>query len=431
VIRGRSLLLIYAAFIVYGATIPFAFAPDLALPHLRSLLDGAVSTMDRRHVSLPDLVQNLIFFAPFGLLWVLADPRTNSRWTRVASGVAAAFVLSIAIEALQLFTADRVSSLSDVAANTAGAAAGATVAWIARRHVARVNDAVRGLTLRARQKAWPLAAAGIAVGTSMFEPFDATLEVGSVYSRLKSFLADPWQLSPWRDEVRMALLWALFMMALASYLRAAGRARPARDAVIAAGSCAVAAELAQFGIGSRMPGLWDVGVSLAGVLAGLVVWGGAWLAGPRTRQTAILLVTAVAAGVETLSPFTLASQYRTIALLPFYGAYGHTTMETLSHVIETGLIYAPLGFCWRLAEPDGTSDRRTLTWVLVLTAAIAAPLELAQGWIDGRYPDISDVGLALLAAAAGALSAAYPPQAFRHAPARIDSGGRPPAPRTR
>ena len=114
-----------------------------------------------------------------------------------------------------------------------------------------------------------------------------------------------------------------------------------------------------------------------------------------------------------------------------YGAYGHTTMETLSHVIETGLIYAPLGFCWRLAEPDGTSDRRTLTWVLVLTAAIAAPLELAQGWIDGRYPDISDVGLALLAAAAGALSAAYPPQAFRRAPARIDSGGRPSAPRTR
>jgi VanZ family protein len=39
--------------------------------------------------------------------------------------------------------------------------------------------------------------------------------------------------------------------------------------------------------------------------------------------------------------------------------------------------------------------------------AIAAPLEYLQMWVIGRYPDVSDIGVALLGAAVGMAAATY------------------------
>jgi VanZ family protein len=75
-----------------------------------------------------------------------------------------------------------------------------------------------------------------------------------------------------------------------------------------------------------------------------------------------------------------------------------TTFEALSHAIELSLAYFPLGFCLALAA---ASKRRALIMALALTLAIASPIEYLQGWIVGRYPDVSDVCLSLLGAWAG------------------------------
>jgi VanZ family protein len=39
---------------------------------------------------------------------------------------------------------------------------------------------------------------------------------------------------------------------------------------------------------------------------------------------------------------------------------------------------------------------------MLLAAAMAMPIEYFQGWIVGRYPDVTGVLLAMLGAAAGA-----------------------------
>jgi len=92
-----------------------------------------------------------------------------------------------------------------------------------------------------------------------------------------------------------------------------------------------------------------------------------------------------------------------VGWFPFLGYYSHTTFETLSHVVELMLLYFPLGF-WM-----GTTSRAETTSgvdflggatsaALLTTFLIAAPIEYAQGWVIGRYPDITDVALSLAGA---------------------------------
>jgi VanZ family protein len=76
--------------------------------------------------------------------------------------------------------------------------------------------------------------------------------------------------------------------------------------------------------------------------------------------------------------------------MPFFSDYAHTTFETLSHVFELVLLYAPLGFVWRrLQGPSG----RALGWSLAVTLLIAVPVEYLQGWVVGRYPDLTDIAV--------------------------------------
>ena len=77
---------------------------------------------------------------------------------------------------------------------------------------------------------------------------------------------------------------------------------------------------------------------------------------------------------------------------PFLGYYSHTTFETLSHVIELMLLYFPLGFWMGQSDHSpGPGDAWLARWPL--TFAIAAPIEYLQGWVVGRYPDVSDVAV--------------------------------------
>ena len=106
-------------------------------------------------------------------------------------------------------------------------------------------------------------------------------------------------------------------------------------------------------------------------------------------------MTIVAAAVQMLSPFEWAPAYRGFSWFPFLGYYTRTTFETLSHVIELALAYFPLGFCLMLGAE---SRRRAVVLAFVLTLSICVPIEYLQGWVVGRYPDISDVGLSLVGA---------------------------------
>jgi VanZ family protein len=134
-VSGR-LWALFALFIVYGTTIPFEFSrdPDFVRQKVAELSWNPLTRPDGRRVSIPDSVQNVMLFVPFGMLGGLACRRSfASRGTTVAAVTAAAVALSVAVETLQLLTTNRVSSVSDVATNGVGALAGVLVAEGARR----------------------------------------------------------------------------------------------------------------------------------------------------------------------------------------------------------------------------------------------------------------------------------------------------------
>ena len=78
-------------------------------------------------ISVRDVAQNVLLYVPFGALGVWSFRDTCRRhWLRtVARVVGLAILFSASVEALQLYTNDRVASLTDIASAAVGAFAGA------------------------------------------------------------------------------------------------------------------------------------------------------------------------------------------------------------------------------------------------------------------------------------------------------------------
>ena len=75
-----------------------------------------------------DVVRNVAIYIPFGVLAMLVLERRDGRG--VLRVMAIALVFSFAVEALQLYTADRVASLTDIASAGGGSCIGASaIAW--------------------------------------------------------------------------------------------------------------------------------------------------------------------------------------------------------------------------------------------------------------------------------------------------------------
>ena len=76
-----------------------------------------------------DVVRNIAIYIPFGVLGMLVLERRDARGVLRVMGIAVIF--SLGVEALQLYTADRVASLTDIVSAGVGSCIGgaATVWW--------------------------------------------------------------------------------------------------------------------------------------------------------------------------------------------------------------------------------------------------------------------------------------------------------------
>lgn len=76
-----------------------------------------------------DVVRNVALYVPFGILGMLSLRRSDMRGVLRVTAIAILF--SIAVEALQLYTVDRVASLTDIVSAAIGTAAGASLVALA------------------------------------------------------------------------------------------------------------------------------------------------------------------------------------------------------------------------------------------------------------------------------------------------------------
>lgn len=398
----RALWLASALFIVYGTTLPFKV--DTYSPHLAGRLRRlAVSTpwalQAADHLSIPDVVQNILLFVPFGALGLLAC-RRGSLLARVLLITAAAALLSGCVEILQLFTADRVSSVTDLLTNTVGAAAGACAAVIGGGICRRARDRALAAGLIDRATFYPLLIMLGVLVLSALQPFDVTLDVGTVGHKIRLLLQDPWQFTGVDDEGIAAMQAALLAVAACRWLSVRSVASPAVAGGMAVALLAVGLEGSQALIQSRQPGLADALVGVAGAAAGAALW--AARRGRASRPLAVAgvgVATAVGATLQMLSPFTLASHYQPVEWVPFLNYYAYTSFNTVSHTIELVLLYLPLGFVFASGAPR---TGRALATAAFVGACLAIPLEYLQGWVSGRYPDVTDVVVSVAGCAAGA-----------------------------
>ena len=388
-----------AVFILYGTTIPFNFVFDRqqVLAHLsRVTLNPLISPDTGSRLSIPDVVGNVLLFVPLGFfgIWSLAGRRRPI--TRIVWLTLLGCALSVGVETLQLFTVDRTSSVADVFANTLGTMAGAIAATFLRASGRSLVTAASARGIAGVASFYPLLIATLLLFAAVWEPFDVTLDVGSVVSKLRALSHDPWQGGPLTDE---ALSWTqhlLFTSILLMWLRDIGATGAVATAAMVGVGGAVALEASQLFISSRMPGLWDATIGAAGSLCGLVV---ADVFPKFTRPAlwcgGLFLATAVGAAMQQLSPFATVSEAQTFQWLPFLNYYAFTSFQTVSHSAELLIAYFPLGFGVALTIQE--RHKRTIV-VLLLALAIAAPVEYAQRFIGGRYPDVTDIALSVAGA---------------------------------
>jgi VanZ family protein len=404
--RTRLPLLLWgasAAFIVYGTTIPFNFVHDrhLVVEHIAQLRWNPLIAADTGlRVSIPDFVSNVLLFGPFGLFGVWALPRPRASWARVGLVAFFGLALTVGVEALQLLTIDRTTSVSDVFANALGALAGAVAAVFLTAFVERFLRAVSAAGVATVPSFFPFVVATIVLFAATLEPFDVTLDVGSLIPKLRTLVANPIQFRVPTDEGLAFFQHLLFTSTLWLWLEEIRVGLPQTLAAAVGVVVALGAETGQLFIGARMPGLWDAGIGMAGALAGIPI-GIAFRKSPRNPLwwVGVLGLTAVGMAMQQLSPFSPVNDTHSFQWIPFLNYYTFTSSETVSHSAELLLGYFPLGFGFALV----TRRRRNRVRAAITAALlIAAPIEFLQMFIGGRFPDITDIALSVAGAWLGA-----------------------------
>jgi glycopeptide antibiotics resistance protein len=373
---------------------------------------------DGSRPSIPDMTQNVLLFVPFGVLGMLTLAPHATRVSRrggallhtrdiSATLISLALVtvlgsmLSAGVEVLQLFTADRVSSLNDLLTNTVGTAVGG-VAIVVLAAVATHATVLLGSVAGTDTDAFRIvlvAATLLAVAT--WHPFDASLDIGGLASKVRTFVTNPWQATAISDEALDGLRYAFLSGALAVWLSNTGARSPRVMAALAGAAAAIVLELSQLIIGARMPGVKDMLVGVAGAGTGALLGPGFRASSPLVTAVAVTAVAWLASALMVLTPFTLAPERTPMGWVPFLTYYQYTSGQTVSHVLELMLAFFPIGFVLA-AWPAG---RWRWARVLGVALGLAMLLEYVQGWIAGRFPDVTDVAVMLLGALTGAWAA--------------------------
>jgi glycopeptide antibiotics resistance protein len=398
---SRRLWAIYALFIVYGTTIPFDFSDDPpAIARKAAALSwNPLTRADGRRLSIPDGVQNVMLFVPFGVLGGLACRRRVSSTARLVAVVTGAGVgLSVLVEAAQILTVDRVASTSDVMTNGLGTVAGVLAGESGRRRWLEVLRRYGSSRWMAGAWTWPALVALAVLAVAAWQPFDFTLDVGEVGSKLRALLRDPWQQGPLTDEGTAVVLYALATVAFDRYLAAAGTELARVKAVGASAALVLVLELSQVVVDSRTPAGSDAVVRLAGVAVGAVLLSvhprhvelNAWLA-------VLFLACVASAAAAAWTPFTATDIPQAVTWFPLLGYYGNNWFPAVSHMIELALTYFPFGFVLGSAA----LPRTTVKAVVVFVTAAAAAVEQGQVWFAGRHADVTDVAFSVLGAALG------------------------------
>lgn len=396
------LWIIYAVFVIYATLIPFHFGSfnPTFLINIKKVSWIPFFDLNGAFVSIPDIIQNILLFMPLGFLSFVS---TNKRNLSVIFVIAALCgILSICVEMLQLFSLDRITSLSDVVTNTAGGFIGGVTAFCTVLWIEKLFRYYSVTKFIQTNSFYPLCICFIIINIGSFQPFDFSLDIGIVWSKLKSLFINPFDFNLiLKDEGVVFLRFFLFSSFLSICFWERNKRKETYKVVLISSIIGIGFEACQIIVKSRMPNAQDVIVILLGTLCGSMFiryW--LFLITPKVYSLLIIFMTIFTTAMQTLSPFKIHSSYKTMNLVPFLTYYERTTFVALSNFLESILMYFPLGFAFYYLSKQ---KKKSYCLLAIFSIVIALLIEIIQGWIDSRYPDITDV----IGALAGALIGAW------------------------
>ena len=295
---SHAVLAVTTLFILVSTAAPFHFDTNLqsVSAHLsRIRLNPLISPDTGRRISIPDFVQNLLLFVPFGAAAMSAFG-VDRPLRDILFAAMLGCSLSVAAESIQLLTTNRISSFADVLANTAGTLIGALIAVTLRR---QWHEFV-ALGKSGPAPAWRFRAVlvtAVLVCLASWEPFDVTLDVGVVAGHLKALRAGQWDVSFSPDHIVVFALFLLFGFMLTQWFRELHVRSPLTAGIAVVIAAGVALEVSQVFIQSRLPTVADAVASAAGGIAGALIT--ALDADIRSKLRVLTVACLGAAGIAT------------------------------------------------------------------------------------------------------------------------------------
>jgi glycopeptide antibiotics resistance protein len=378
------LLALYVVFIFYAALIPFNLSLDLEsfLNRIQSIQWIPLWNMKyQRPESIPDIVQNVIFFMPLGFLGYLVF---HSLFKILSMGL----LLTCSVEFLQLLTHDRTTSATDIMTNFTGTVFGCVFAVVGAHLVHHFGKTPRLMSLFKQESFPPFCLFMGLTGFSAIEPFDFTLDVGIVLGNVKSlmqeFVHPSLQL---KDELLTALQYGALSLFASQFFT---HQRFRHSLLMAFFFCSfwgIFLEMSQLIVSSRTASFLDIQFPIAGSALGIA---GFRLYQKKNQRTLLFFIYAIlffgASAINTMSPFVLRDSFRYPSLMPFRYYYNSLFFHAVSNILSSILIFFPLGFFLQCLQLKKT----TFIGLVVLVVVYQWILEFGQGWIEGRYSDITD-----------------------------------------
>ena len=392
-----SLWVFFAVFIVYGTLIPFSWVSswEAISTNISRIAWIPFVDPDGSRASIPDIVQNVLLFLPFGFFgFIVLQPKIPDQICSIIPrillvGILGLF-LSLAVENCQLLVTDRVTSVTDLITNSFGAICGAIVSFFYFETLQKLL--ISPLIRKASdcQTFYPFLISLIIVTIGALQPFDFSIDVGRIGSRVLGLLRNPLNFSlTIRDEPFLFFRYLIFGYICTLWIEESGQRNASLKAAFLSSITAIFLEASQIFTNSHIPGLQDTLIMVFGSICGALFLQN--IVNYRSSTlvcSAVIIATIITSGIQVLSPFQIKSEYLGMNFIPFLPYYERNFITALGLFVESILIYFPLGFILRLLLPK---TKKYYGVICFASLGPAATFEFTQGWIVDRYPDITDI----------------------------------------
>jgi glycopeptide antibiotics resistance protein len=414
-----------AAFAAYISLVPFNFTRPAGLGDLFRTFASRIEFIISSH---GNFLANIVLFVPVGFCGgaALIGLRRHTAGVALAGAalLIAAALLSFAIEITQVLVPGRTPSWADITAQCIGAAGGLALWLLIAGEVARwVGRWVAGQRQTVLQLVLGLYTLGRAL--VMLMPLDVTVDLALLARKFRDggIVINPLRSTVFRADVFPSLLSdAALALPVGLFAALAGTKSGTRRGVVPAVMLGITfmtlIEVAQVFVRSRTADVMDLFANCVGVTIGAFVVArssGKATAGTERWRAALwpgifLVLAAAFYAVYNWVPFDfrfgsamINERLPRLWQVPFHSYYINPEFKALDDILLKMALGVPVGLCLRnlLGRGATTYRRTTLVAAFALSGLFFAAVECGQVLLPSRYPDNTDVLLALAGAAAG------------------------------